>query len=112
MEEKKEDYNLFNGRRSADQYVKGYLKAVFGISASGLAMILAFGGWALLQILELDKRVTTIEASRFTISDGSKQLQMITENKYAFSRIEQKLETISEDMEEFKDLMKRKVPNA
>ena len=68
--EQKEPYGLFNGRRKADEYVKGYLKGITIISAVGVTVILGFGGWVSKEIYDHEIRLTKIESDRFTSKDA------------------------------------------
>ena len=42
--EEEPKYGIFNGRRNADQYVKGWFKACTGIATATLVLGSAFGG--------------------------------------------------------------------
>ena len=65
------EYGLFDGRRSADEYVKGYLKGIAVISGIGLAIFVGFSGWIALTVNEHSERLSVIESSVFTHKDAA-----------------------------------------
>lgn len=104
---KSAEYGLFNGRRDADQYVKGYLKGIAVISGTALVIILGFSGWVATKINDHDARLVAIEANRFTVSDGMKLKDQITENARNFAVIQEQLRGVSRDIEAMKNIMER-----
>ena len=72
-------YGLFNGRRTADQYVKGWLKGVALISGTGLAIMLGFNGWVATKIYDHETRLTSMETSKFTNTDAASLLLSVKE---------------------------------
>lgn len=114
--EDKGNYGLFNGRRNADNYVKAYLKGVVLISGAGLTIILAFAGWVSFNLNQLheksasnDMRITKIESSRFTTDDGASLKEQIHDNKVSFSKLNESIKSIKQDLDEIKMLLKRSI---
>lgn len=111
------EYNLFNGRRSADQYVKGYLKGVLWISGGGLTLFMAVSAWVCLSIIELRKadvdlygKYQSIVDTRFDRSMGNALQVQITENRLSNQIVQTKLDNILNDIKEFKDILRRTAP--
>lgn len=109
-QEKKDKYSLFNGRRSADQYVKSYLKGVAWITGLTTAVVLPLAGWACLSILDHSFRLTAIEASRFTVEDGANLKNQTHSLEIMVTRISQEMKAQSGDLREIKDLLRRAAP--
>lgn len=109
-EELSKKYGLFNGRRNADEYVKGYLKGIALISGTGLTVFTAVISYLFIQGVNVDKRVTTLEASKFTIQDGQKLNDMINKNTISFTKAESLMNSISKDLDEIKNLLRRSAP--
>jgi len=109
-----EEYGMFNGRRNADKYVATILKVIMWLTGIALTLMFAFGGWVVVKIgdaqkfdIGIDNRVTSIEASRFTVLDGQKLGDKINANTISFSRIEQTMVSVSRDLDEIKSILKR-----
>lgn len=116
MSEEEKEYGLFNGRRSADQYVKGYLKGVVWISGGGLTLFMAVSAWVCLSIIDLRKadvdlygKYQSIVDTRFDRSMGNALQVQITENRLSNQIVQTKLDNILNDIKEFKDILKRSI---
>ena len=103
-------YGMFNGRRSADQYVKAYLKGVMLIAGVTLAIAIGIGTWVCLNVVDLQLRVTQIESSRFTVTDGAVMLAKINDNRILFSEIKAELIYINKNVSELTSVLRRAAP--
>jgi len=105
----KEEYGLFNGRRDADQYVKGYLKGIALISGVGLTVLLGFSSWVAVNINAHDTRLTIIESSRFTTAHGVEIKERVVVNEKNFAVIQEQLKSMNEDIRDMKRILEKYV---
>lgn len=90
MEEKHKEYGMFNGRRNADNYVKGYLKGIAIISGIGLTIFMSFVGWV--------------------VFENRKNATSINNHEVRISVVETVHESFKGDLDEIKSLLRRAAP--
>lgn len=110
MTNQNKSYGLFNGRRDADQYVKGYLKGTAIISGTALTILILFSTWVSNKIYSHEMRITTVESNRFTVEDGNAAIRMIHDNTVKLSGMQSFIASITKDLDEIKSLLRRSAP--